>query len=81
MKIKILGTNSAKSQKLERTIRTAVNELGIDAEIENVEDLNIIMEYPILSPPGLVINEELVCSGRVPTKVDINRFLITKSER
>jgi len=81
MKIKILGTNSAKSQKLERTIRTAVNELGIDAEIENVEDLNIIMEYPILFPPGLVINEELVCSGRVPTKVDINRFLITKSER
>jgi len=81
MKIKILGTSGNKSQKLEKTIRAAVRELSIDAEIERVEDLSMIMEYPILAPPGLVIDEELVCSGRIPTKIEVHGFLLTELAR
>ena len=81
MKIKILGTSGTKSQKLEKTIRAAVRELSIDAEIERVEDLSMIMEYPILAPPGLVIDEELVCSGRIPTKIEVHGFLLTELAR
>ena len=77
MKIKILGTGCTKCQQLEKTTRGVVNELGIDAEIEEVKDINKIMEYPILTTPGLVINEKLVCSGRVPSGTEVAEFIKT----
>ena len=77
MKIKILGTGCAKCNQLEETTREVVRELGIDAEIDDVKDIKKIMEYPILTTPGLVIDENLVCSGRVFTKAEITTFITT----
>lgn len=77
MKIKVLGTGCARCHQLEQTTREVVKELGIEAEIEDVKDVKKIMEYPILTTPGLVINEKLVCSGRVPSKSEITTFIIT----
>jgi hypothetical protein len=54
-----------------------VRELSIDATIEEVKDIKKIMEYPILTAPGLVIDEKLVCSGRVPTKAEVTTFITT----
>jgi len=76
MKIKILGTGCAKCHQLEQTTRQAVKELAIDATIEEVKDMKKIMEYPILSTPGLVVNEKLVCSGRIPSKGEVTQFII-----
>ena len=81
MKIKILGTGCAKCHQLEQTTRQAVKELAIDATIEEVKDLKKIMEYPILTTPGLVVNEELVCSGRIPTKSEVTRFIINAMDK
>jgi small redox-active disulfide protein 2 len=77
MKIKVLGSGCAKCQALERTTKEAIKELGVDAEIEHVRDINKIMEYPILTTPGLVINENLVVSGRVPSKAEVTTFITT----
>ena len=77
MKIKVLGPGCARCQQLEKTVREAVKELSIDAEIEDVKDIKKIMEYPILTTPGLVINEKLVVSGRVPSKAEITTFITT----
>ncbi len=77
MKIKILGPGCARCQQLEKTTRKAVKELGIDAEIEDVKDIKKIMQYPILTTPGLVIDEKLVCSGRIPTKAEVTTFITT----
>ena len=77
MKIKVLGPGCARCHQLEQTTREVVKELGIEAEIEDVKDVKKIMEYPILTTPGLVINEKLVCSGRVPSKSEITTFIIT----
>jgi small redox-active disulfide protein 2 len=77
MKIKVLGTGCAKCHALEKTTREVINELGIEAEIEDVKDIKKIMEYPILSTPGLVIDDNLVCSGRVPTKAEVTTFITT----
>jgi small redox-active disulfide protein 2 len=77
MKIRILGTGCAKCQALEKLANEVVRELALDATIEEVRDMKKIMEYPILTTPGLVINEKLVCSGRVPSKAEITTFITT----
>lgn len=77
MKIKVLGPGCARCHQLEQTVREVVRELGIDAEIDVVKDIRKMMEYPILTTPGLVIDEKLVCSGRVPTKAEVTTFITT----
>jgi small redox-active disulfide protein 2 len=81
VKIKILGTGCAKCHQLEQTARQAVKELAIDATIEEVKNMKKIMEYPILTTPGLVVNEELVCSGRIPTKSEVTQFIINALDK
>jgi small redox-active disulfide protein 2 len=75
MEIKILGSGCAKCKKLEELTREAVNELGVQASVVHVTDMNAIMAYPILSTPGLVINEQLKTSGRLPRKEEIISWL------
>ncbi|MFC1928863.1 thioredoxin family protein [Chloroflexota bacterium] len=77
MKIKVLGPGCARCHQLEQTAREVVKELGINAEIEEVKDVKKIMEYPILTTPGLVIDEKLACSGRVPSKSEVTTFITT----
>jgi len=77
MKIKILGPGCARCHQLEQTTKEVVRELAIDASIEEVKDVKKIIEYPILTTPGLVINEELVSSGRVLTKAEVTSFITT----
>ena len=75
MRIKVLGTGCAKCHQVERTAREVIGELGIDATIEEVKDMSRILRYPILTTPGLVVDEEVVCSGRVPTKAEVTSFI------
>jgi len=75
MRIKILGPGCARCHQVEQTTREVVKELGIDATIEEIKDVKKIMEYPILTTPGLVVDEELVCSGRVPDKAEVTQFI------
>lgn len=77
MNIKILGPGCARCHQLEKTTREVVKELGIDPSIEEVKDINEIITYHILTTPGLVLNDELVCSGRVPSKAEISQFITT----
>ena len=81
MRIKILGPGCARCHQVEQTVREVVKELGIDAAIEGVKDVKKIMEYPILTTPGLVVDEELVCSGRVPNKAEVTQFITTALDK
>jgi small redox-active disulfide protein 2 len=73
--IKVLGSGCANCKRLEAIARKAVEDLGIEAEIEKVTDYSEIMKYPILSTPGLVINEELVSYGRIPSEAEVTDWL------
>jgi len=75
MNIKILGSGCARCHQLEKTTREVVKELGIDASIEEVKDMMKIVQYPILTTPALVINEELVCAGRVPARAEVAQLI------
>ena len=77
MIIKILGPGCVRCDQVEQITKEVVKELGIDASLEHVKEVKKIIEYPILHTPGLVLNEELVCSGRVPTKAEITTFITT----
>lgn len=78
MEIKVLGTGCAKCKQLEKTVRQAVDELGIDAQVEKVTELTDIMAYGIMSTPGLVIDGEVRLAGQLP-KLEELKSILTRS--
>ena len=81
MNIKILGTGCAKCHQLENLTKDVLKEMGIEANIDHVKDIKKIMEYPILTTPGLVIDEELVVSGRVPDKAKLAQLIVNALDK
>jgi small redox-active disulfide protein 2 len=73
--IKVLGSGCTNCKRLEAAIRKVVETLAIEAQIEKVTDYAEIMKYPILSTPGLVVNEKLVSAGRIPSEAEIAGWL------
>jgi small redox-active disulfide protein 2 len=73
--VKILGSGCANCRKLEAAAREAATAAGIAAEFVKVTDLNEILAYDLLATPGLVIDEKVVSSGRIPTQAEIRQWL------
>lgn len=78
MEIKVLGTGCANCKKLEQSVRGVLQELGIEAAISKVEDLNEILGYGCMMTPGLVVDGKVKCAGRVPGKKEIMNWLQEK---
>ncbi len=75
LNVKILGPGCPKCKKLEKQTIEAVNELKLDAQVTKVEDIVEIMNYGIMRTPGLVINEKVILSGRVPSMNELKNIL------
>lgn len=75
MHIKILGSGCANCVNLEKAVRQAVAELGIEATFEKVADYADIAGYGIMRTPGLVVDDQVVLSGRVPTASQVKSLL------
>jgi small redox-active disulfide protein 2 len=76
MFIQVLGTGCAKCKTLHEIVKKAVEETGVDAEIEKVEDIQKIMAFEILMTPGLVIDGEVKTAGRVPNLEEVKKMLV-----
>ena len=73
--IKILGTGCPKCKQTTALVEAAVQETGVEATIEKVEDIMEIMKYNVLSTPVIVIDEAIKIKGRVPSKQEIIALL------
>lgn len=79
--IKILGAGCQNCKKVEEISRRAATGLGVEAEFIKVTDYGKITEYPVLGTPGLVIDEKVVCSGRIPTEAEVTTWLANALEQ
>ena len=79
MIIKILGPGCTNCKNLERATREALDQLGMDATVEKVEDYAAIMRYGVMSTPGLVVDDKVLTSGRVPKPAEIEQLLMAAS--
>lgn len=75
LKIKILGSGCANCKRLERETQKAVSNLAIDADVVKVTDYQAILDYDVLSTPGLVINEKVVSTGKIPSQAELVTLL------
>ena len=75
MEIKVLGPGCAKCQTLEKNTKDAVAELGLDAQVGKVTDINEITNYGVFMTPGLVVDGEVKIVGKVVSKDEIKKIL------
>jgi small redox-active disulfide protein 2 len=78
--IKILGSGCANCKRVEQIAHKVVTDMGIEAEVIKVTDYAEIMAYNIMSTPGLVINEKVVSTGRIPTPAEVTAWLTNALE-
>ena len=74
--VKVLGSGCENCKKVEGITRKVVVMMGLQAEVIKVTDWAEIKKYPILGTPGLVINEKVVCAGRIPTEAEVTTWLV-----
>lgn len=75
MEIKILGTGCANCKTLEKAVINALAEMDLAANVIKEENIQNIMSYGIMRTPGLVINEKVVLSGRVPALKELKEII------
>jgi small redox-active disulfide protein 2 len=75
MKIEVLGMGCPKCQKTKENIKTALAELGKEAELAEVKDLQKIADYGVMMTPAVVIDGEVKLVGKVPSVEQVKTML------
>ena len=78
--IKVLGSGCANCKRLEQVAHKVVSAMGLEAEVIKVTEYPVIMTYNIMSTPGLVVNEKVVSTGRIPTPAEVTTWLANALE-
>ena len=78
--IKVLGPGCDNCKKVEAVAKQAVASLALEATVIKVTDYKDIKAYNILSTPGLVVNEKVVCAGRIPNAAEVTTWLVNAQE-
>ena len=81
MKIKVLGPGCPKCKKLYLEAEKAIASSGVKVDLEKVDKIEEILKYGIMAPPGLVLDEEIKASGRVPQSKEIVTWIATAAKK
>ena len=76
MEIKVLGPGCPKCQQTENNVKEAVAETGVEAKVEKVAGAMEIAKYGVFGTPAVVVDGEVKCVGKVPTKEEIKSWII-----
>ncbi|MFZ5353743.1 MAG: thioredoxin family protein [Bacillota bacterium] len=76
MVIKVLGSGCANCKRLDANVREAVKQLGIEADVQKVEDFKDIMKYGVMRTPALVVDEAVKSFGKVLTVEEIKKLIV-----
>ena len=71
MEIKVCGPGCTKCREVERIVNETLVEAGREAKVEKVSDINEIAKLGVFSTPAVVIDGQVKCVGKVPTKKEI----------
>jgi small redox-active disulfide protein 2 len=74
-KVQVLGTGCPKCKKLFEAAQQAVGDLGIEAEVTKVEDINEIMKFNVMMTPALAVDGEVKVVGRIPKPEEIKTLI------
>jgi Predicted dithiol-disulfide isomerase involved in polyketide biosynthesis len=74
MNIKVL-VSCCSDYGLKETTEEVIKELGADATVEKVSDMQTIMAYGVMKAPAIVINEKVKAMGRAPSKAEIKQYI------
>ncbi len=75
MEIRILGPGCPRCGEVEKRTINVLAEMNYPADVRKVTDLTKIAEYKVFATPGLVINGKVKCSGRIPSKDEIKKWI------
>ena len=78
LSIKVLGPGCANCMRVAEIAHQAVAGLGLESRIEKVTDRSAWQTYHLLATPGLVIDEQLVCAGRIPSEAEVTVWLANR---
>jgi small redox-active disulfide protein 2 len=76
LNIKVVGSGCPNCQKLAALCREVVEENNIQAEIEKITDVNTFADIGIMMTPGLLLNNKVISSGKIPTKTTLTQWII-----
>ena len=75
MKIEVFTSTCAKCKMLEVVVRTAIQEMDIEADVKNIHDAIYLREKGVTRAPALFINNKLIVEGRVPTVTEMKGII------
>jgi small redox-active disulfide protein 2 len=75
MKIEVLGPGCSKCRATEKNVKKAVEELGIQAEVIKVEDLQDIINKGVMMTPAVIVDGKVRIEGRKPSVEEIKKII------
>ena len=73
--IKVLGSGCAKCTKTAEVVSEIAKALNIEVDISKETNPEVIMSYSVMRTPAVVVDENLVHSGSIPNRQDIEKWL------
>ena len=81
MKIEVLGPGCDKCDYTAKLIRSVCRELNVEAEIRQVRDMREILQYAVMVTPAVIIDDDEVLVGRVPSRDEVRKWIIQRTKR
>ena len=78
MEIKVLGPGCPRCHATEQNVMAAVAEAGVEANVEKVSEVMEIAKYGVFGTPAVVIDGEVKCVGKIPTKEEVKKWISEK---